>query len=78
MIYFILPHRPLVIIKIFFGWLLAAMAISMGAPFWFDLLGKVVNFRNAGSKPASSEARPVVSSSDSTSANTTTQQGKSL
>jgi tetrahydromethanopterin S-methyltransferase subunit G len=66
----------LAMIKIFFGWLLAAMAISMGAPFWFDLLGKVVNVRNAGSKPASSEDRPVVSSSDSTSANTTTQQGK--
>jgi hypothetical protein len=52
MIYFILPHRPLVIIKLIFGWLLAAMAISMSAPFWFDLLGKVVNVRNAGSKPA--------------------------
>ncbi|MBV8253438.1 MAG: hypothetical protein JO154_12595 [Chitinophaga sp.] len=28
------------------GWFMTAMAISLGAPFWFDLLGKVVKFRN--------------------------------
>ena len=28
------------------GWLLTAIAISMGAPFWFDLLGKVVTLRS--------------------------------
>ncbi|SHL65086.1 hypothetical protein SAMN05444266_104281 [Chitinophaga jiangningensis] len=28
------------------GWAITAMAISLGAPFWFDLLGKVVKFRN--------------------------------
>lgn len=31
-----------------FGWLITAVAIAMGAPFWFDLLGKVINVRNAG------------------------------
>ena len=34
--------------KVIFGWLISAIAISMGAPFWFDLLGKVMNVRNAG------------------------------
>ncbi len=33
------------------GWLLAAIAISLGAPFWFDLLMKLVNVRRAGIKP---------------------------
>jgi hypothetical protein len=37
-----------------FGWFVSGIAISMGAPFWFDLLGKVVNVRNAGKPPASS------------------------
>ena len=34
------------------GWLITAGCISMGAPFWFDLLGKVVNLRRTGIKPA--------------------------
>lgn len=33
------------------GWFLAAVAISMGAPFWFDLLIKIVNIRRSGIKP---------------------------
>ncbi|OCR00331.1 hypothetical protein BCD67_25365 [Oscillatoriales cyanobacterium USR001] len=36
------------------GWLLTGIAISMGASFWFDLLGKILNIRNAGKKPPSS------------------------
>jgi len=36
------------------GWLIAAAFISFGAPFWFDLLGKFVNIRRAGIKPADS------------------------
>jgi hypothetical protein len=32
------------------GWLLTALAISLGAPFWFDMLGKVVSIR-AANKP---------------------------
>ncbi len=35
------------------GWLLTGAAITLGAPFWFDLLGKVSNLRAAGVKPAS-------------------------
>lgn len=37
------------------GWLVTAIAISMGATFWFDLLSKVVNVRNTGNKPHSSK-----------------------
>ncbi|MDX1940282.1 MAG: hypothetical protein SFU99_07005 [Saprospiraceae bacterium] len=33
------------------GWIVTALAISLGAPFWFDLLRKLVNIRNAGKKP---------------------------
>lgn len=35
-----------------FGWIVTAFAISLGAPFWFDLLKKLVNIRSSGSKPA--------------------------
>jgi uncharacterized membrane protein YedE/YeeE len=34
-----------------FGWLLAALAGSLGAPFWFDLLKKVANLRASGPNP---------------------------
>ncbi|NJO86767.1 MAG: hypothetical protein HC821_01485 [Lewinella sp.] len=34
------------------GYLLTALAISLGAPFWFDLLRKFVNIRASGNKPA--------------------------
>jgi hypothetical protein len=36
-----------------FGWLMTGVAVAMGAPFWFDILGKLINVRNAG-KPISS------------------------
>lgn len=32
------------------GFLLTAMAISLGSPFWFDLLNKLINLRGAGKK----------------------------
>jgi len=34
-----------------FGWALTMAAISLGAPFWFDLLGKVARLRASGGKP---------------------------
>jgi len=34
-----------------FGWLITTFAIALGAPFWFDMLGKVTNIRNAGKNP---------------------------
>jgi hypothetical protein len=40
------------------GWLLTAGALSFGAPFWFDLLNKFINIRNAGTKPARADGTP--------------------
>jgi hypothetical protein len=39
------------------GWLLTAAAVSFGAPFWFDALGKLGSLRTAGRPP-----RPVAGS----------------
>jgi hypothetical protein len=33
-----------------FGWIITALSISLGAPFWFDLLNKLVKLRGTGSK----------------------------
>lgn len=40
------------------GWLISALAISMGAAFWFDVLGKFINVRNAGKKPQATNRDP--------------------
>lgn len=39
------------------GWLLTAAALSLGAPFWFDLLSKFVNIRGTGPKPDRADAK---------------------
>ena len=43
-----------------FGWLIAAVAASFGAPFWFDLLKRVANLRGAEPNPEErkSKTRP--------------------
>jgi hypothetical protein len=33
------------------GWILTAIAVSLGAPFWFDTLNRFVNLRSAGRAP---------------------------
>jgi hypothetical protein len=33
------------------GWLLTIFAISLGAPFWFDLMNRLANLRSAGRSP---------------------------
>jgi hypothetical protein len=33
------------------GWLVTALAISLGAPFWFDLLNRLINVRHGMAKP---------------------------
>jgi hypothetical protein len=38
------------------GWLLTAAALSLGAPFWFDLLNQIINLRGAGTKPQRADA----------------------
>ena len=35
----------------FIGWLVTALAISLGSTFWFDILKQLINIRNAGVKP---------------------------
>jgi len=42
------------------GWLLTAIAISLGAPFWFDLLSKIVAIRSS-IKPESDSGDPAAS-----------------
>jgi hypothetical protein len=39
--------RPIPIL----GWIVTAIALTFGAPFWFDMLGKFVNLRGAGARP---------------------------
>jgi hypothetical protein len=39
------------------GWLLTALALSLGAPFWFDLLNKLVNVRHGMRKPEVKESK---------------------
>jgi hypothetical protein len=38
------------------GWLITALAVSLGAPFWFDTLKTLINIRGAGPKPERSPA----------------------
>jgi hypothetical protein len=40
------------------GWLVTAAAISLGAPFWFDMLNKVINIRSAGRAPEEAPKPP--------------------
>jgi hypothetical protein len=35
----------------FIGWLLTVIAVSLGAPFWFDVLSKVISIRASGDPP---------------------------
>jgi hypothetical protein len=48
------------------GLVLTAVALTLGAPFWFDLLNKFVNFRATGPPPA-----PTPATSGATSSSTT-------
>jgi hypothetical protein len=43
-----------VLLRKLLGLLLTACAVSLGAPFWFDLLNKIVNLRASGPAPGSS------------------------
>jgi hypothetical protein len=40
------------------GLFITALALSLGAPFWFDILSKLVNLRNAGIKPKRTDETP--------------------
>lgn len=46
----------------FFGLFLTSVAVALGAPFWFDLLNKLVSLRGAGGSPAKSPSPSAVGS----------------
>ena len=53
------------------GWLLTAFAASLGAPFWFDILGRIINIRNAGKAPNEKDPTASASTKAPTSLNAT-------
>lgn len=40
------------------GWLATALLVMLGAPFWFDLLTRLVSLRSSGAKPARAPEDP--------------------
>jgi hypothetical protein len=40
------------------GLFLTGLAVSLGAPFWFDMLNKIINLRSAGAKPGKMTTAP--------------------
>lgn len=40
------------------GWILTALAASLGAPFWFDVLNKIMSIRSAGKAPEEKPKSP--------------------
>jgi hypothetical protein len=40
------------------GWIITALAVSLGAPFWFSALQQLLSLRNAGPKPPRSDQAP--------------------
>lgn len=56
--------------RVIFGWIITAIALSMGAPFWFDLLSRIMNVRNAAKESTPGQAPPASSEGG-------TQQGRS-
>ena len=45
-------------LKALLGWLMTIAAVSLGAPFWFDLLGKVAHLRGVGYPTPRSDTEP--------------------
>jgi hypothetical protein len=46
------------------GWIFTAVAMSLGAPFWFDLLNKFVNLRAGAAPPPKAQPRSDTPSTD--------------
>jgi hypothetical protein len=42
---------PFTILSMLLGWIITGLAITLGAPFWFDLLKKLIQIRGSGSRP---------------------------
>lgn len=56
-------------LETFFGWLITALAIMLGAPFWFDLLSKLISLRGTGTKINAAQT-PVQTPSSAAAAST--------
>ncbi|WP_300299689.1 hypothetical protein [Ferrovibrio sp.] len=52
------PEHAPVTAAAWIGWIMTALAISLGAQFWFDTLGKIVGLRAAGRKPENPTPAP--------------------
>jgi hypothetical protein len=52
------------------GWILTAAAVSLGAPFWFDLLQKIVQIRTSLKPTASSAETPAAPAAEGSAATT--------
>ena len=53
-----LPKSAAGWIALLFGWLVTALATSLGAAFWFDVLGKALQIRGSGPRIAESSPAP--------------------
>ena len=42
------------------GWLITAVAATLGAPFWFDMLNKIMSIRSAGRAPEEMPKSPEI------------------
>lgn len=51
-----LPNDPLAWVQKLLGLLLTVAAVQLGAPFWFDLLSKIVRVRTTGAPPPATDA----------------------
>jgi hypothetical protein len=40
------------------GWLITVLAISLGSPFWFDLLNRFMSIRSGGKAPEERPKKP--------------------
>jgi hypothetical protein len=49
------PSLLLSLLKSLLGWVITALALSLGAPFWFDLLNKLMKLRGSVATPTSDD-----------------------
>jgi hypothetical protein len=61
------PSKTVSILLKVLGLAITAVALTLGAPFWFDLLGNIVNVRNSGPPPKTTNSSPSASSNGSSS-----------
>jgi hypothetical protein len=47
---------PLTRVGLIIGWLVTGVLVTLGAPFWFDLLSRLISLRTSGAKPKDSAA----------------------